>query len=198
MNTPDSTFSDDFVYIYDMMGIGHGKRTGRSMKHFNNIVAMTAFLLCLCNVACDPNIDGLPPPCGVDLNIDVPKGADSIHVYFYNGGSVNMFFKDSVGYNEKNVSFEASSRLLEQIEGWQYGNFYLKEIAYFGKDSVSFPLVEISLSPDKFAAISIQNEYKLPDEYYKTFSPEENKSIFSDQYYQIWVQDNMSCIEREF
>ena len=186
------------LYIFmDMMGFGHGKRTGRSMKHFNNIVAMTAFLLCLCNVACSPSLFE-SPPCGVDLNIDVPKGADSIHVYFYNGGSVNMFFKDSVGYNEKNVSFEASSRLLEQIEGWQYGNFYLKEIAYFGKDSVSFPLVEISLSPDKFAVISIQNEYKLPDEYYKTFSPEENKSIFSDQYYQIWVQDNMSCIEREF
>ena len=96
------------------------------------------------------------------------------------------------------MSFEASSRLLEQIEGWQYGNFYLKEIAYFGMNSVSFPIVEISLKPDKFAAIYIQNEYKLPDEYYKTFSPEENKSIFSDQYYQIWVQDNMSCIEREF
>ncbi len=173
MNTTDSTFSDDFVYIYDMMGIGHGKRTGRSMKHFNNIVAMTAFLLCLCNVACDPNIDGLPPPCGVDLDIDVPKG-------------------------EKNVSFEASSRLLEQIEGWQYGNFYLKEIAYFGKDSVSFPLVEISLSPDKFAAIYIQNEYKLPDGNFKIFSPDEKEIAFDDPYYQIWTQDNRSCIDREF
>ena len=31
-----------------------------------------------------------------------------------------MFFKDSVGYNEKNVSFEASSRLLEISERIPY------------------------------------------------------------------------------
>lgn len=168
------------------------------MMFFKHIVAVLAILLCLCNIACDPNIDGLPPPCGVDLDIDVPKGADSIHVYFYNDGSVNMFFKDSVGSFKRNISFEATPKQLEQIEGWQYGNFYLKEIAYFGNDSATFPIVEIALKPDNFSMIYIQNEYKLPDGNFKKFSPDEKEAMFDDPYYQIWTQDNRSCIDDEF
>ena len=191
MNTPDSTFSDDFVYIYDMMGFGHGKRTGRSMKHRKFIfVCFAAFVyLVFCGHACSP-ADPSKIECGLSLDIYTPQEADSIHVAIYRNDTLLYLLKDTIPCKacDRQVNLEKTCRDLIRETGQDYGRFYIEEKAFCRKLETLFMVIPVTIEHGHGAYI---NAHDIPEynELYSTFATQKNDCNI-DSSYKLIVVDN--------
>lgn len=137
------------------------------------------------------------PDCGLYLDVDVPRGADSIKVSFHNDGSVNLFFKatfcDACRDDAEGVMFDKTSEELKGIDGWRFGKFYMDEIAYYGLDSVVFPTLEINVKKDKFAYLGVKAD-SSSYQHYTPFIPV-TKNVVVDSSYRYDILDNYRCFE---
>ena len=141
---------------------------------------------------CSPPLD-MTPNCGFNLNVELPKNADSVHVYFYSNDSIVYFLKDSILCSkcEKQVEFELSSENIEEKLNGIYENLFMEEVVFCGSHKAIFPKVSLNLKKDNFVSVKVINR---DESNMKSFVPIENNCSI-DSTYKITVVDDQNCIE---
>ena len=181
------------------MKILNSKKTGCSMKHRKSIIvcfAAFAYLI-FCGHACSP-ADDLVGECGLYLNVDLPKGADSVHVKICNQDSVCHVFNDLKSCSkcyEKDHKwiglFEGNADLKMKF-GWGKGEYFMEETAFCKGEKVVFPSVAFSLKNGMANNISVK--YVQSEIGYQPFLQEKNPCNI-DSLYKIRTISNSNCIE---
>lgn len=174
-----------------MVTLGLGKRIGCSMKLRKFVIAcfVSLMYLSLCGNACSPEL--VLYDCGMIINVEKPREADSIHVSVYNvhdDGSVYYFYTNygkSTTCTEWDVYFEAKSEDLEKMLGWKYGEFFMQETVFCKYGKTVFPPVSFDMKKGggRYVDVSYQSGGN-----YKTFSPLENACNI-DSMYKIQVHN---------
>lgn len=178
------------------MSIGHGKKIGPFMKH-RNLILSCFFLFALwvfCGNACspaDPKLD-----CGLYLSYDLPKGADSIQVIVYKDDSILYVAKDTIHCSkclESNVWIQKDNKNLKKDFDWEYGEYYVEEIAYCNGKKTIFPKTHLTLKKGYIGLVNVlyidhQNDLFTP------YVPVENNCGI-DSTYQIHIGNDDECNE---
>ncbi len=177
-----------------MMNIGFGKRIGLSMKRinylYNNLIVLF-FIICCC--ACDPDIQ--EAPCGLYVDIELPRNVDSVHVKICNNDSICTTFRDTIPClkcSEKKVDFFKSNNELNNNSEWGFGEFFVEEIAYCKGEKTLFSM-SFSVQAGKLNDISIRHVYDGDDEYgFSSFVPVDN-GCGIDTTYKVRIINNYNC-----
>ena len=174
-------------------------KTGCSKNHRKFIIvcfATFAYLM-FCGHACSP-ADDLVGECGLYFNVDLPKGADSIHVKICNQDSVCHVFNDLVSCTKcsekdyKWISLSEGNADLKKKFGWGEGEYFMEEIAFCKGNIAVSPSVPISLK--KGITNNITVKYVQSEVGYSPFFQEDNPCNI-DSLYKIRTIYNNNCIE---
>ena len=122
------------------------------MKHKPLIISMLILSIwALCGFFCTSEYD-LYQSCGLNVNVDLPQNADSVHVSIYNNESFHYSFRDEVvcpkcePSNTHNAArFIKDPDDLDNISNWKYGTFFMAETVFCGNKKTIFPVVSFSV-----------------------------------------------------
>ena len=181
------------------MKILNSKKTGLSIKYSRFIIVRLLFVMALmafsCNlIACDPAPEAAHIECGLHLDIDLPRGVDSIHVVISKNDSIYHVYRDTIPCSkcyEKHVWVDIDEKKLKRE--WGYGQYSVEEIAYCGGKMSVFPAVSVTLKESFYGLMDVRYD-GYSNDLYKPYIPVQDGCNI-DSTYKISIFNEDNCID---
>lgn len=172
------------------------KMTGYSMKHCEFIIVLCLFVfaISLGLIACDPAPEAAHIECGLHLDIDLPRGVDSIHVVISKNDSIYHVYRDTIPCSkcyEKHVWVDIDDKKLKRE--WGYGQYSVEEIAYCGGKKSVFPAVSVTLKESFYGLMGVRY-VDYSNDLYKPYIPVQDGCNI-DSTYKISIFNEDNCID---
>ena len=134
-------------------------------------------------------------PCGLILNYELPKGADSIHVVVYKNDSVRHVFRDSLFCSScgNEVVVQKGTEDFRKKYDWEYGEYQVEEIVYCNGKQTVFSAIPLTLKKGFISIIDVAYSDYLGSKD-KRYLPSQNECGI-DSTYVIFIEHSDYCAE---